>query len=88
MDEAQQIRPRRDEGYSNAKMQEGGDYAGRVGGAIATAAEESGNTVRFWLERQRDQHLRDADAIQSLLDMLPAKIPAGAASALQRLLFK
>lgn len=61
--------------------------AGQVSHGVATAAGcMPDSMLRFWLERRRDQHERDAEAIQELLDMLPAKIPPKAESALARLL--
>jgi len=45
-----------------------------------------GPGFRWVLENRRQQHLREAAAIQSLLDSLPAKLPADAEAALRDLI--
>jgi hypothetical protein len=47
-----------------------------------------GPGFRWLLENRRQQHLRDAAAIQSLLDSMPAKLPVEAEAALQDLLLR
>lgn len=71
-----------------AGRDEAGPLQGAAMGMVGTCLADDGAASRRWLEHLRDQRRREADEIQVLLDVLPAKIPPAAASALQRLLFK
>lgn len=65
-----------------------GTYSGEPGQGLVDGAQEVPRQgfPRYILEHHRDQLRREADDVQALLDVLPAKLPRQAADALNRIL--